>query len=83
MPIFSVLLLVFIILLLTSNKTRIDKCYYLFTLACTIRIYWFQGYFLKVGNKEILNLAVIAETALSLYIVYLCVIKVIKIKKAL
>ena len=80
MPVFSILLVFILLFILSSNKTKIDKYYYLFTLDCTFRIYWFQGYFLKFGDREIASLAVITELVLTLYALYLVFFNVISLK---
>lgn len=81
MPVFSLLLVLIIIYLLTSSKTQIDKLYNLFVLACALRIYWFQGYFLKIGDSEIANLGAVVETVFSAYAIYLIYINTIRIKR--
>ncbi len=81
MPFFSILLLPVLWNILSSKKTRVDKFYSLFTLDCIFRIYWFQGYFFKVGDREIANLAVITEVVLVLYAIYLVFVNEIKLKR--
>ena len=81
MPVFSLLLILIIIYVLTSSKTQIDKLYDLFILACALRIYWFQGYFLKIGDSEIANLGAVVEVFFSAYAIYLIYINTIKIKR--
>ncbi|WP_026765892.1 hypothetical protein [Selenomonas ruminantium] len=82
MPIFSLLLLFVLCCIFNSSKSKIDKYYDLFTLACVFRIYWFQGYFLKIGDKEIANLGAVVEVVLTIYALYLLFIKNITIKES-
>lgn len=64
-----------------NRKTRISKYYDLFTLDCVLRIYWFQGYFIKIGSSEIANIASVTELFLFGYALYLIIIKEIQIEK--
>lgn len=81
MPVLSLLLLFALLYIITNSKKKIDKYYDLFALSCILRIYWFQGYFLKVGEREIANIAAITEVFLTLYAIYLVYLRIVEIKQ--
>lgn len=80
-PLCSLILLFVLFFIITNNKSNINKYYDLFTLDCVLRIYWLQGYFIKIGNNEIANIAAISDVFLMIYAVYLIMLKEINFQK--
>lgn len=81
MPVFSMILICILLYIIYGSKSKIDKYYELFALSCILKIYWFQGYFIKIGDREFAGVAVVAEFVLTLYAIYLLITNVITLKK--
>lgn len=81
MPILSVIMFFLLIYIMVRKNSAMGRYADLFVIYCTVKIYWFQGYFLKIGNNEISSIANISSHLLLLYSIYLVVYKKIKIDK--
>ena len=81
MPIASIVVLTLLVYIFMSNKTYKEKYIFLFVLTCVLKIYWTQGYFLKIGNTEISSTSGVASYCLLIYSIYLFLCRKIEIKK--
>lgn len=80
MPVLSVVILCVLLYVILRKNTYTNRYTDLFVLSCTLKIYWFQGYFFKIGSNEITSIANIAGYSLLLYSIYLVVSKKIRIE---
>ena len=80
MPLLSIARLVVIIYFLTKRDTYVDRYFNLFMLSSFLRVYWLEGYFIKIGDLEIGNLPVISEAVLLLYSLYLLWVGIAKLR---
>lgn len=71
MPIFSILYVFLLIYIFIRLKTYKDTFFSLLVLATVLQIYFFQGYFLKIGSNEISSCAFITMKILVVYSFYL------------
>ncbi len=69
MPIFSVIF-VFALLYIFSLKDRKEKYLNLLLLTVILNLWFLQGYFIKIGNKEIITCGNLADRVLFFYSLY-------------
>ena len=68
MPIFSLIIAgILIYIAVFSKGTIISKFYKIFTIDCVVRLFFLQGYFIKIGNREISTAADVCDWVLLLY----------------
>lgn len=68
MPIFSLIITgILIYIAVFSKGTTIDKFYKIFTIDCVVRLFFMQGYFIKIGSKVISRAADVCDLALLIY----------------
>lgn len=79
MPILSIIVFVILVHIMLRKNTVLGRYTDLFIISCTLKIYWFQGYFFKIGSNEVSSVANIAGYFLFLYSIYLVVSRNIKI----
>jgi len=79
LPILSVVFLVIFVYILLRKDTCLNRYTTLFMISCVFRIYWFQGYFFRIGQMEISSLANVADYILLVYSVYLVLAGKIKL----
>ena len=79
MPILSIVVFCLLIYIMLRKNTYINRYTDLFTITCVIKIYWFQGYFLKLGHNEISSIANLSNYFLLIYSLYLIISKKINI----
>ena len=79
MPILSIVVFCLLIYIMLRRNTYMNRYTDLFVIACVIKIYWFQGYFLKIGHYEISTIASLSNYFLLIYSLYLVVTKKVNI----
>lgn len=68
MPIFSLIIIAVLTYIAVFSKgTTICKFYKIFTIDCAVRLFFLQGYFVKIGNREISTAADVCDWVLLLY----------------
>lgn len=68
MPILSLIIITILTYIIVFYKgTMICKFYKIFTIDCVVRLFFVQGYFIKIGNMEIGSSAGICDMVLLLY----------------
>lgn len=68
MPIFSLIIIVILTYILVFyRETMICKFYKIFTMDCVVKLFFVQGYFLKIGDIEIASSAAVCDIILLLY----------------
>ncbi len=80
MPILSIIMFAILVYIMLRKSTVLERYTDLFVISCTLKIYWFQGYFFKIGSNEVSNIANVASFLLFLYSIYLVVSRKIKIR---
>ena len=81
MPIFSVIILLLLVFIMVRPNSFLRRYEDLFVLTCVLEIFWFQGYFFKVGNSDFSDMAHISSYLLMFYSLYLLYVKKINLKK--
>lgn len=68
MPIFSLIITgILLYIAVFSKETIINKFYKIFAIDCVVKLFFVQGYFVKIGNRVFSSSADICDLALFVY----------------